>query len=113
MIRSFIIACMLLFSVNVVLAENITGTQQSKEPIKHPTKLDLSIPDNDLNFKPDTSKKTQHESKEKGVKKNHCADLSRKIEKLRGQYKMARRSALINQHRAECLNKGPWQSIQD
>jgi hypothetical protein len=102
---------MILFITNA-FAEHNVGMQQSQEAVESARKLDLSIPEKDLEYKPDTSKKAVPESKEEEAKRKHCADLSRKIEELRGQYKLARRSALINQHRVECLNKGPWEATQ-
>lgn len=109
MIRLLVRIGMILFITNV-LAEDYVGIQQSQAAAESARKLDLSIPEKDLKYKPDTSKKAAPESKEEELKRKHCADLSRKIEELRGQYKLARRSALINQHRVECLNKGPWEA---
>jgi predicted component of type VI protein secretion system len=99
---------MFLFVPNVFADDNV-DTRPSKEAIEQPMKLDLSVPEQDLQYQPDTSKKAYQETKEEEAKRQHCADLSRQIDALKGKFKPARRSALINQHRAECLNKGTWE----
>jgi hypothetical protein len=99
----------MFFIIPNVIADDNVDTRPSKESVEQPIKLDLSVPEQDLQYKPDTSKQAYQETKEEEAKRQHCADLSRRIDALKGKFKPARRSALINQHRAECLNRGTWE----
>jgi hypothetical protein len=100
----------LFLLIPYVLAADNVDVQQPTQAIDQPMRLDLSIPEKDLDYKPDTSKNAYQESKEDEAKRQHCADLSRQIDALKGKFKPTRRSALINQHRAECMNKESWQN---
>jgi len=108
MIRLSVVLTMFLVIPNV-LAEGNVSAQQPDKVTGQPKKLDLSIPEKDLEYKDEKPKQTHVETKAEEAKRKKCADMSRRIDALKGKLRPTKRSALINKHRVECQGRGEWQ----
>ena len=108
MIRLIIIFGMFLVVTNSH-AENKTDIQVPIKNTEQTKNLDLSIPEKDLEYEDKKPNQAYVETKEEEAKRKKCADMSRRIDALKGKFRPSKRSALINQHRAECQGRGEWQ----
>lgn len=108
--KSVVFVAMLVLLVGKTFAD--TGTKQgSGEENSNRSNLILTIPEEELENQPgDEPPKQLNQSDETRAERQRCAELSRKIEALRGKLKPARRSALVNEYRAECQNTGAWEN---
>lgn len=100
--HSLLLIILLMFSGNALCVSPVSDSPSDQ-------KLDLSLPNDIQNQQNDTQPQAYRESEQEREHRQKCAGLSQQIDALKGKLKPAKRSALMNQYRAECLKKSPWQ----
>ena len=68
--------------------------------------LDLSVPPSHLEEAPPANNPaTITDTAQEKELREHCTELRRQIDALRGQYKLQRRAALVERHKLECTDQ--------